>query len=426
MNNGHARLSPSGASRWMSCTGSIAMEDGLPSTGNEYSDEGTAAHALASMCLTEGTHPSVYTGRLLHVIDGAYSELPFKVGAKSNRSFEVDAEMVEAVAKYVAKVLEYRGNHQMFVEQSLPIGHITGEEGATGTGDAVIVLPDELQAHDLKYGMGVQVFAENNEQLMLYLLGALEKFPGEYARYRAVIHQPRLNVLDEWTCTHEELMAFADKARTAANAAMLVLEVGEVPAALLKPTEKACKFCKAKATCPGLAKFVTDTIGADFEALGTGEPDLVNAFVPAELIELGRKNSAIDLIETWCKAIRAKVEAALIEHNNSAEAIAELGHKLVQGKKGNRAWSSKDEAEAAMKKMRFKVEQIYDLSVKSPTVIEKAIAKDHPKWWGKLSPLVTQRDGVPSVAPVSDKRAALVMKPVVDDFEVTETWGDLV
>ena len=61
----HAVYSPSGAKKWMTCSGSIAMEAGEPGDCNEYTDEGTAAHQLASMCLSAEALPSAYLGRIL-------------------------------------------------------------------------------------------------------------------------------------------------------------------------------------------------------------------------------------------------------------------------------------------------------------------------------------------------------------------------
>ena len=42
--------------------------------------------------------------------------------------------------------------------------------------------------------------------------------------------------------------------------------------------------------------------------------------------------------------------------------------------------------------------------------------KETPKRWNKLQALITRSDGKPSVAPVSDKRDALVIEPVADAF----------
>jgi hypothetical protein len=122
---------------------------------------------------------------------------------------------------------------------------------------------------------------------------------------------------------------------------------------------------------------------------------------------------AISAIEDWCKAVRAKVEAELFAGRPVP------GYKLVQGKKGNRQWTSKEEAEAMLKGFKLKVEEMYDLKLISPTSAEKLAkaAVIGPRQWPKLSAYITQAEGSPSVAPESDKRPALVVTPVADAFE---------
>jgi hypothetical protein len=94
------------------------------------------------------------------------------------------------------------------------------------------------------------------------------------------------------------------------------------------------------------------------------------------------------------------------------------GYKLVQGKKGNRAWADKAAAEALLKQMRVPHDQMYDYSVVSPTTAEKLHKAEviGPRQWPKVQALITQSEGKPSVAPESDKRPALVMSAVLDDF----------
>jgi hypothetical protein len=47
----HARLSPSGSKKWMACPGSLTLESFVPNESNEYSDDGTACHAVLEDCL---------------------------------------------------------------------------------------------------------------------------------------------------------------------------------------------------------------------------------------------------------------------------------------------------------------------------------------------------------------------------------------
>lgn len=201
--SGHARLSPSGAHRWMACPGSVVLEADYPDKGSVYADEGTAAHTLASWCLEDGADADQY--RDIEIVVG-------------ERKFTVTQDMIDYVQDYVKLVREYAHGGQLLVEQKVPIGHLTGEEGATGTSDAVIVRRDELVVMDLKYGMGVKVDAEANPQLMMYALGAYEAFHvlGEFQIVTMVIHQPRLNHVAEYSIPLHALLAFADEVKVAA------------------------------------------------------------------------------------------------------------------------------------------------------------------------------------------------------------------
>jgi hypothetical protein len=56
----------------------------------------------------------------------------------------------------------------------------------------------------------------------------------------------------------------------------------------------------------------------------------------------------------------------------------------------------------------------------SPATAEKlAKAGDiGERQWAKVQELITQKDGVPHVAPESDSRPALEIKPVAEDFDL--------
>jgi hypothetical protein len=424
----HALLSPSGAAGWLVCAGKPAMERDLPDDSNKDSDYGTAAHEVASMCLTESKDPAAYRGR--------------RIAVGHHKTIEVDEKMVDGVRIYVEMVQKRIADYQLLgatsvellVEQRVPIGHITGEVGAEGTADVVIIVlwPDGtalIDVVDLKFGVGVKVYAENNPQAMMYALGAVEKFSivTDFDRVRIGIHQPRVSEgPSDWELSMEDLQTFGKYAAGQAIHALAVYE-HEKPGAYahhLTPGDHCKKtFCKARATCPKLALFVQDSVGADFETLvaedanGGDTDSIVPSDMPAASIAV--KFKAIDIIEDWCKAVRAKAEAMLFDHGNSPEIIAELGIKLVQGKQGNRAWSSAAEAEAAMKSMRLKVDEMYDFSLISPTTAEKVL-KDSPKKWKRVEALITRSPGKPSVAPASDKRPPLEIKVVAEDFDVVD------
>lgn len=414
----HARLSPSGAKRWMQCPASVTMEVGLPEWDTAYADDGTASHELAKWCLTEDKDAAAFLGRVIEVKG-------VERGEPTIREFEVDEERAENVQIYVDLVRDYAKLGELLVEQRLPIGHITGEDGAEGTGDAVVLTrDDEIIVVDLKYGRGVAVSAESNHQGMLYALGALERYGmlGDFKRVRIVISQPRINPApSEWACTVDELQAFAKEAADAAQLCRMAAEFkanwyGKAESGYYGPSDDACRFCKAKANCPALAKKVQTDVGADFEDLTALDTPSVEAatsvvdLVPEDPETLAAKMQAIDVIEDWCKAVRAEVERRLLGGKQVP------GYKLVQGKRGARAWSDATAVEELLRKtFRLTIEEAYNLKLISPTQAEKVL-KDSPKRWAKAQALVTQSEGKPSVAPDSDKRPALVLAPIENDF----------
>jgi len=394
----HAKLSPSGAHRWMTCPGSVVLEAAYPDKGSVYADEGTAAHTLAAWCLTDGLPAEEYIGEVIHV---------------GERQFKVDKTMAGHVANYVKLVKGLAEGGTLLVERQVPIGHLTGEDGATGTSDAVIIKATErnLSVVDLKYGMGVQVDAKDNQQLQMYALGAYEAY-GLLADFDTVsmyIHMPRLNYVGEFHVSVADLKAFGEEVRFAARQVELAQTLDGV-GTMLNPGEKQCRFCKAKATCPALLAEVTEVVGGAPVATAAEFAEFmpVNNDVEVGDNYLSMAMDKVGLVEDWCKAIRAEVERRLLQ------GVQVPGYKLVEGKQGNRAWVDQDKVEEAMKAMRIKADDMYDKKLISPTTAEKLLKTD-PKKWDKLKELITRASGKPSVAPATDKRPALAVHTATAD-----------
>lgn len=443
---------------------------------SKYADEGTIAHILAALCLTEEYDAAAYVGRLLDSADyehaklspsgakrwmtcpGSHALIAAQAGEFEERSFslEVTEDMAEHVQVYVDMVRDRMEQRRLegavevilLVEQSLPIGHITGEEDATGTGDVVIVSVwedghAELDLIDLKFGRGVEVQVEGNEQLQMYGCGALANLDLLYnfTRARLTVHQPRVKrEPSDWEIDIQVLRDFEEKAKADAQrvhtAVVYFKEWGEMHDKYMKAGSH-CRstFCEMRANCKTAAQAVVDEVGADFEVITDDSPagveQLKDDTNPAQHdgATLGAKMAAVDWIEDWCKAVRAEAERRLL----AGQPVD--GFKLVQGKRGARAWANEADAEATLKSMRIKHDQMYNYSLISPTAAEnlapkygkdgKPIADQpetviKPKQWTKLKEMITQSDGKPSVAPESDKRPALVITPAEDDFEELE------
>ena len=408
----HALLSPSGSYKWLACPGSLVMEAGAQDDGNKYSDEGTCAHAVAAMCFTENKPAAAYIGRRIEV--------------GNCRTYEFREDMAEHVQAYVNYVLHRVESYKLagaesvdlFVEQRVPIGHVTLEQGAEGTADAVIVAQWKtgmvlVDVTDLKFGQGREVRAEENPQLMLYTLGALELLSSIFdftePQLQINVFQPRKQSLpSEWECSFERLKEFEAVARAASAKALAVYQdkPADIGECLIPGDHCREAFCKARATCPALAAFVQEEIGVGFEVLAEKKeappPDFAHA--------LHTQMDVVDLIEDWCRAVRAEVERRLLQ------GVPVPNYKLVQGRAGARAWADEAEAEKLLKSFRLKQEEMYSFKLVSPTQAEKLL-KEQPKRWAKAQALVTRSDGKPSVAHVSDKRLAIVVKPIIDEFE---------
>lgn len=418
MPGAHARLNPSSADRWMACPGSVVLAEGQPEIGNhDFANEGTAAHFLASECLASGKHPAEYLGQ--EILVGEHDTV-FNSGMPPEehraQAFPVDVEMTGHVNHYVQAVRRYANDAvTMLVEKAVPIGAFTGEEGATGTADVIIITADgELQVHDLKYGQGKKVSAEANRQLLMYALGADQdySFAFDYDRVRLVIHQVRVSPTpSEWSCTLEDLQLFAEEVRLAAEKVVSAEAVGRngglTP--FLAPSETACQWCRVKHECPALLATVREAVSQEFEGLGGVD-------MPSEPAGLGALMDTVGLVEQWCRAVRGAVEYKLF----AGESVA--GYKLVQGKRGNRKWADEAQAEAALKAMRLKTEEMYDFKLISPTTAEK-LAKAKiigPRQWPKVQALITQAEGQPSVAPSDDPRPAIAVYAKSVDFDGLE------
>lgn len=360
------------------------MEAPYPNTSSSYAREGTAAHLLAAKTLDSGSDINMFLGAHLEV---------------EGQVFVADAEMIAAVGKYVDRVRECAVGGVLLVEHKLYFGQMIGQkdEEAYGTGDAVVLIPDELQVHDLKYGKGERVDAYDmrerpdglmvqvpNKQLGLYGLGAMHAYmlSHDFNRVRLFIHQPRLNHLSEAVFTVEEMGAFAEEARAAAELA--AANFSSPPNTLqLIPGEKQCRWCRAKANCSALQKSVLESIDSNAK----GDDSLATLL------------ARVDMIEDWCRSIRERARETLLRGDPVP------GYKLVEGKKGNRSWVP--DAEAKLKATSIKRADLYTKVLATPAQLEKKLKKAHPKQWVSLQSLITQAQGQPSVAPESDPRPAL-------------------
>lgn len=404
----HAKLSPSGASRWMNCPGSIVLQESYPDTSSIHADEGTAAHTLAAMCLES---PGIDADDFLN-----------ESIAVGDRKFTVTKDMAKHVQSYVSYVRERAVGKVLYVEQRVPIGHLTDEEGATGTVDAAIIdtANKHIEVIDLKFGMGVVVEAEENAQGMMYALGAIEEWDllCEFETVDITIYQPRIR--DEpsaWSIGRTDIEVFANEVAAAADtvrAATTRRDPGsdQWADAYLKAGTAQCKFCRVpKTVCPATRADMLEAVGAERSASAEDFAAFVVEPASAETGDnwLSVSMGKVEALEVFCKSVRAEMERRLLSGKTDPN------WKLVEGRAGPRKWNDASAAEAALKGFRLKVEDMYDHTLISPTSAEKVL-KETPRRWEKVQAFISRSIGKPSVAPASDKRAAWSVTATASDF----------
>jgi len=412
--SGHSLFAPSAAERWITCPGSIALHVGGGSS--TFADDGTASHTWAAECLYRGCDAEQLLGMDLDLNGATYT---------------MDEDRVGFVQAYLDEVRREAMGGYLLVEQRVDLSEWLGPDQG-GTADAIILQPDDglVVIADLKYGTGEKVYASYpapteddpkarraNKQLGLYALGALKagRLLDEVLCVRLKIIQPRLFHIDEYDCTIAELMALAHDARIATEDAGLAMTLGADDPEIdqyLHASEKACRWCSAKATCRVLAAKVTEEVRMSFEEIPAGAP-----LVPQAAPELTEAMNAVPLIELWCRAVRFEVDRRVRE---GIQVIGSDGlpYKIVEGKQGSNKWIDAEQAEAALigvlpPEKAYKPQEI----ITAPAA-KKILGKKATKamWTDVFEPMVTRAPGKPMLALGSDPRPPYSGAADADEF----------
>jgi Protein of unknown function (DUF2800) len=402
MSAGHKLFAPSKSSMWIACPGSMAFPQNQnpDEGGSSYADDGSATHWFGSELLQHG-----HVTRLVTI---------------NGKEYILDEEREERVHGYVDDVRRRAIGGYLFVEQFVDLSHILGPDQG-GTTDVAIALPSKRMGiiEDLKDGAGEKVYAshqgEPNPQLALYALGMLPSFElfGPIDEVLLVIYQPKLNHIDEFSITREALLAFGAKAKAAvelAGAAMVAGPDSLTTAGYLNPGEKQCRWCRAKANCPGLAQFVADEVRLEFDdASGS-------TIVARDTKNLAKHYQSVPLIEDWCRAVKVELQKLVAE---GEQVIGPDGkpYKFVEGKEGARKWTDENAATAAL------VGQLGPKAYTEPKLLTAPSAaklldkaKTKALWKDIFEPLISRPRGQPILTVGSDPRPPVSGVATAEDF----------
>ncbi len=377
----HAILSASGAHRWLACTPSARLEATLPDATSVYAEEGTLAHDIAALTL-----------RYQHL--KTVPETDYKKRLKQLQQHELyQDEMMEHVDAYLTFISQVDADYdykpyvaievKVHFDQYVPEGF--------GTADCIIIGGTDLHVIDFKYGKGVAVEAEENPQMMLYALGALQKYALLYEIdvVRMTIFQPRRNSVSTWSISADALREWGEYVKPVAEKAFR----GEGE---FYPGDH-CRFCRASSTCRARAEFYLALEG--FQKI---QPDLLSNDEIGAILERAQD------LQAWIKDLQ---DYAL---NQCLSGIDVPGWKAVEGR-SVRQWTDADKAFETLIDAGIDEAMLYTRKPLTLAQTEKMLGKK--RFDELVGGLVDKPQGRPTLVPETDRREAMKRVSAKDEFE---------
>jgi hypothetical protein len=360
----HALLSASSSHRWLNCPPSARLCESYEEKGSDYAAEGTDAHTLCEYKLKAALG--------IRAKDPA-SDLTY-----------YNAEMEDCANGYAAYILELVETARqacadpvVLIEQRLDFSKYV--KGGFGTGDCLVIADGTLHIVDYKHGQGVLVEAEDNPQMRLYALGALEIFDGIYDidTVSMTIYQPRRDNVSTYTVFKESLHQWAEEvlkpAAELAYAGEGKFSCGEW-----------CQFCKAKHDCRARAERNLELARYDFKLPPLLEDD-----------EVGDILGKLDGLISWANDIKEYALQAALGGKQWD------GWKLVEGR-ANRRYTDEAAVAAVVSASGY---DPYERKVLGITAMTSLLGKK--RFEEVLGGLVEKPPGKPTLVPESDKRPAI-------------------
>lgn len=369
----HAILSASSAHRWLTCPPLAQLERFFENKTTEVAHEGTIAHSLAE-----------YKVRKLN---GEKTRKP--------KSKFIDDDMEQHTDDYASYINEILQTIKMttpdpiiLIEQRLDFSNYVPD--GFGTGDCLIIADKTLYIIDLKYGRGVLVDAEDNPQMMLYALGALNIFDALYdiEEVEMTIFQPRKYNISTSVKTVNELKEWADS----------------------ELKEKAELAFKGE----GVVKYGPWCQFSNCNAVLRARKDYHDKLTRFQLcsphlltdLELEEVLEHVDDLVKWATEVKEYATKVTIETDKEWSKF-----KLVEGR-SVRKFSDDKKVEEVCKANGYT--DIYRNSLITLTDMEKLMGKE--EFNTLLGNLVYKPEGKPTLVPRSDKRKELVLHNVKQEF----------
>ncbi len=348
------------AKRVINCPGSVKLVQQMPpKPSSEHADRGTLLHDVIAELLEFDKPPQ-------QCIGAQYNDQVLTQEL-------LDEKIIPALAALDVvdpdKAMEYMVETRVGFGDYLP--------GVFGSTDLLGRLGNRAIVLDWKFGDGVMVNAQDNDQLLFYAAAAMRTdackwvFEGADEIELIIVQPPEIR---RWVTDKARVVSFEQELAKAVRRA----QQDDAPI----KTGEHCRWCAAKPICPQMNGAIDRVIHQQIVNLNKDQ--------------LSEYLAKADMMEDWIKDLRALAFQVL-------ESGAEVpGYKLV-AKRGTRQWVEEAAIEAWVDANNIK--DAYDVKIKSPAQMEKVLKKH-----GKELPsdLVTTVSSGSTLAPESDPRPAVL------------------
>jgi hypothetical protein len=319
------------AKRVINCPGSVALCATMPpKPSSKYADEGTLLHDAIAQVLDKNVKPESLLGMTYQDQVLTQELIDNKLHVALNLLGQVDPNLE----------MEYAVETEVGFGDFLP--DVFGSCDLLGRiGNRAIVL-------DWKFGDGVTVSVEENEQLLFYAAAAMRTPSVSWVfdnatEIECVIIQPPM--IRRWVTTVERVKQFELTLLQAVKASEkkdAPIEVGEH-----------CRWCSAKPVCLKMTGAVDRALDTQLENIDANK--------------IGAYLANCDLLEQWITDLRALAHQ-ILEADKPVP-----GWKLVN-KRATRQWANEDIADDVLSKVITK-DELYVSKMISPAQAEKVLKK---------------------------------------------------
>ena len=340
------------AKRVINCPGSVALVAEMPpQPSSSYAEEGTLLHDEISNFL----------GDLDYRFTCSQDLIEDKLKPALDLLDEIDPD----------KTMEYQVETRVGFGDLLP--------GVFGSTDLMGRIGNKAIILDWKFGSGVPVPAEENEQLMFYAAAAMRTPEAQWVfdgatEVELVIIQPP--TIKRWTTTIARIKEFE-------QTLVKAVKLAEQPDAPLKNGDH-CRWCAAKPVCPVMTGAVDRAIAIKMDKI--------------DVDKLGAYLHNADLLEDWIKDLRSLAE----EMMKKGKPVP--GWKMVP-KRATRSWVKEEDAKAALLQ-HLKESEVIETKLVSPAAAEKLLKAQKLKLPDGLTVAISSGN---TIAPESDPRPAVVL-----------------